>query len=268
MLAKKKLFAKTCCLLLLFIAGCTSKKSSTLFSRLDPDVSGIHFRNDIRDTDSTNSIINEFGYMGGGVGVGDFNNDGLKDLVFTANQVSSRLYINKGENKFEDVTEKAGFATRVWATGVSIVDINHDGYDDIYVCTFGKNLLQRSRNLLFINQQNLTFKEQAAEYGLADTSYSSQAVFFDYDRDGDLDMYLANYSFNNSNVNANNIVARDLTGNSPANDRLYRNDGDKAGAGHPIFTDASFEAGIKEDGYGLGVSVSDLNGDGWPDLYV
>lgn len=266
--AKTILFLKTCFLLLLFIAGCTSKQKNTLFSKLEPSASGIHFRNDIQDTDSTNSLINEFGYMGGGVGVGDFNNDGLKDLVFTANQVSSQIYINKGENRFEDITEKAGFKTDVWATGVSIVDVNNDGYDDIYVCTFGKNLSQRSKNLLFVNQQNLTFKEQASDYGLADTGYSSQAVFLDYDRDGDLDMYLANYSFNNSNVSANNILPRDRSGNSIANDRLYRNDGNSAGSGHPYFIDVTLAAGIKDDGYGLGVSVSDFNNDGWPDIYV
>ncbi|MBB1286894.1 VCBS repeat-containing protein [Flavisolibacter sp. BT320] len=268
MLARTFFSVKICCVLFLLTVACTSKKKDTIFSKLEPSASGIHFRNEIQDTDSTNSIINEFGYMGGGVGVGDFNNDGLKDLVFTANQVSSRIYINKGENKFEDITDKAGFKTDVWATGVSIVDVNNDGYDDIYVCTFGKNLLQRSKNLLFVNQRNLTFKEQAAEYGLADTGYSSQAVFFDYDRDGDLDMYLANYSFNNSNVNANNILPRDRSGNSIANDRLYRNDGDSAVAGHPRFSDVTLTAGIKDDGYGLGVSVSDFNNDGWPDIYV
>lgn len=247
--------------------GCHSKKHG-LFSKLDSSESGIHFSNDVHDTDSTNSLINEFGYMGGGVGIGDFNNDGLKDIVFTANQVSNRIYINKGNNKFEDITENAGLATNVWATGVSIVDINNDGYDDIYICTYGKNLLHRSKNLLFINQHNLTFKEEAQEYGLADTGYSSQAVFFDYDRDGDLDMYLANYSFNNSNTSANYVVPRDRSGHSIANDRLYRNDGDSLHLGHPVFTDVSLQAGIKEDGYGLGVTVSDFNNDGWPDIYV
>src|SRR5215203_6901245 len=257
-----------CFFVLVITIGSCGPKKNKLFSKLPSSESGIHFSNDIHDTDSTNSLINEFGYMGGGVGIGDFNNDGLKDIVFTANQVSSRIYINKRNNKFEDITEKAGLLTNVWATGVSIVDINNDGYDDIYICTYGKNLLHRSKNMLFINQHNLTFKEEGEQYGLADTGYSSQAVFFDYDRDGDLDMYLANYSFNNSNVSANYIVPRDRSGKSSANDRLYRNDGDSLHLGHPVFSDVSLQAGIKEDGYGLGVSVSDFNNDGWPDVHV
>ncbi|MEI9944601.1 MAG: VCBS repeat-containing protein [Chitinophagaceae bacterium] len=220
----------------------------------------------LRDTDSTYSFINEFGYMGGGVGIGDFNNDGLKDIYFSGNQVSSGLYINKGEHKFEDVTKKAGVETNVWATGISIVDINNDGYDDIYVCVFGKDLKKRAKNLLFINQHDLTFRESAVEYGLADTSYSTQAAFFDYDKDGDLDMYLANYLL--ADRNANTIYPRDRSGFSTANDRLYRNEGDSANRGHPWFKDVTIAAGIKEDGYGLGLSVSDLNNDGWPDVYV
>lgn len=265
---QKMLFLRGCFFLLgVIFCGCRQKKA-LLFSRLDAAESGINFRNDIHDTDSTNSIINEFGYMGGGVGIGDFNNDGLKDLVFTANQSSCRLYVNEGNNRFKDISEKAGFITNVWATGVSIADVNNDGYDDIYICTYGKNLLSRSGNLLFINQHNLTFKEEAVSYGLADTSYSSQAAFFDYDRDGDLDLYLANYSFNNSNTSANNIVTRDTSGRSIANDRLYRNDGDSQQSGHPHFTDVSRQAGIREDGFGLGVSISDFNNDGWPDVYV
>lgn len=264
----KDIITRICVFVLVItFTGCKAKRN-TLFSKLSSSESGVHFNNEIHDTDSTNSLINEFGYMGGGVGIGDFNNDGLKDIVFTANQASCRIYINKGNNKFEDITEKAGLTTSVWATGVSIVDINNDGYDDIYICTYGKNLLHRSKNLLFINQQNLTFKEEATDYGLADTGYSSQAVFFDYDRDGDLDMYLANYLFNNSNMSANYVVPRDRSGKSLANDRLYRNDGDSLHPGHPVFTDVSLSAGIKEDGYGLGVTVSDFNNDGWPDIYV
>ncbi len=204
--------------------------------------------------------------MGGGVGIGDFNHDGKKDIFFSGNQVSCRLYINKGNNDFEDITEKAGIHTDSWCTGVSIVDINNDGYDDIYVCVFGKNLLQRSKNLLFINQHDLTFKEEAEAYGLADTGYSTQAVFFDYDKDGDLDMYLTNYLLSAKNANA--IYPRDRSGHSPANDKLYRNDGDPAHTGHPVFKDVSMQAGIKEDGYGLGVVSGDFNGDGWPDIYV
>src|SRR4051812_112280 len=249
-----------------FLSGCASKAKEHLFTKLESAYSGIHFRNEIHDSDSSYSFINEFGYMGGGVGIGDFNNDGLKDIFFSGNQVSCQLYINKGDNKFENLTEKAGVTTTVWATGVSIVDINNDGYDDIYVCAFGKDLVNRASNLLLINQHNLTFKEEAKEYGLADMGFSTQAAFFDYDKDGDLDMYLANYLLNSNNANA--IVPRDRSGRSPANDKLYRNDGDAAGSGHPVFTDVTMQAGIKEDGYGLGLSVSDFNGDGWPDVYV
>src|SRR5687768_5037916 len=231
---------------LVFLVACTTDKKESLFRSLSSTTTNIHFINQVNETDSTHSFINEFGYMGGGVGIGDFNNDGLKDIYFTGNQVSSKLYLNKGENRFEDITAKAGCGTNGWATGVSIVDINNDGYDDIYVCVFGKNLLQRAANLLYINQHDLTFEESASEYGLADTSYSTQAVFFDYDKDGDLDMYLANYLLNAGN--ANNIVPRDRSGRSPANDKLYRNNGDSANAGHPVFSDVSAQAGIKEDG--------------------
>ena len=251
---------------IIFLTSCVHTQKDKLFTQLSPAESGIYFSNDIHDSDSTRSFINEFGYMGGGVGIGDFNNDGLKDIFFTANQVSSRLYINKGNNHFEDITEKAGISTSVWATGVSIADINNDGYDDIYICVFGKDLLHRAKNLLFINQHDLSFKENGASYGLADSSYSTQAAFLDYDKDGDLDMFLANYLLNAANTNT--IIPRDRSGRSPANDRLYRNDGDSAGRGHPVFSDVTLAANIKEDGYGLGVSVSDFNNDGWPDIYV
>jgi len=248
------------------LIACKHKTNNTLFTQLSPEESGIYFSNDIHDNDSSKSFINEFGYMGGGVGIGDFDNDGLKDIFFSANQVSSQLYINKGNNKFQEITKDAGVSTSVWATGVSIVDINNDGYDDIYVCVYGKTLIERAKNLLFINQKNLTFLEEAENYGLADTSYSTQAAFFDYDKDGDLDMFLSNYLIGGNN--ANYIIPRDTSGRSVANDRLYRNDGDTLKLGHPFFVDVSIQANIKDDGYGLGLSVSDFNNDGWPDVYV
>lgn len=249
---------------LLLLGACKDKPA--LFTTLPSDQSGIHFINPVSDSTGDQSLISEFSYMGGGVGIGDFNNDGLKDIFFSANQSSSRLYINQGGNRFSDHTQQAGVATQVWATGVSIADVNADGYDDIYVCVYGKDLRHRAPNLLFINQHDLTFKEEAAAYGLADTGYSTQAAFFDYDRDGDLDMYLLNYRLGGNN--ANSIVYKDRRGSSPANDRLYRNDGEPAGRGHPRFTDVSYQAGIREDGYGLGLAVSDFNGDGWPDMYI
>ena len=253
---------------LCFIAfSCKEKKQNALFTSLSSKETGINFSNNIDETKMPGDALNEFAYMGGGVGILDLNNDSFKDIFFCGNQVSSQLYLNKGNNVFEDITKSAGVNTSDWITGVSIVDINSDGYDDIYLCTYGKTLGTHSRNLLFINQHDDTFKEEAAEYGLADTSFSTQAVFLDYDKDGDLDMYLSNYMLNAS-YSANYLFRKNLSGKSPANDRLYRNDGSKNGSEHPVFTDVSMQAGIKEDGYGLGVSVSDFNMDGWPDIYV
>ncbi|MEO5891380.1 MAG: VCBS repeat-containing protein [Ferruginibacter sp.] len=254
-------------LLILGIGSCKQPDQEKLFTQLAASQTGIHFSNDIDEKKFSKEAMNEFGYMGGGVGIGDFNNDGLKDIFFTGNQVSSQLYINKGNNKFDDITAKAGIATDSWATGVSVVDINNDGYDDLYVCTYGKGLDKRARNLLFINQHDLSFKEEAEVYGLADSSYSTQAVFFDYDKDGDLDMFLVNYMLNASYA-ANYIFPKDLSGRSLASDKLYRNEGNANNQGHPVFTDVTRAAGIVDDGFGLGVSVSDLNNDGWPDLYV
>jgi enediyne biosynthesis protein E4 len=249
------------------IVSCNNQKKETLFTSLSASYSGIDFNNTIDEKKFAKETLNEFGYMGGGVGIGDFNNDGLKDIFFGGNQVSSKLYLNKGENKFEDISKQAGIETNVWCTGASVVDINNDGYDDIYVCTYGKSLDMPIHNLLFVNQRNNTFKEEALSYGIGDSCYATQSAFFDYDKDGDLDMFLVNYLLN-ATYSANNIFPKDLSGGSFANDKLYRNDGDKNNIGHPIFTNVTKEAGIVDDGYGLGLSISDFNNDGWPDMYV
>ncbi|GAO42633.1 VCBS repeat-containing protein [Flavihumibacter petaseus] len=251
---------------LALMTACRQHRPATQFLQLSANESGIKFNNQIDESKFEKEALNEFAYMGSGVGIGDFNKDGLKDIFFCGNQVSSRLYLNRGANRFEDITEKAGITTTNWCTGVSIADVNADGWDDIYICNYGKSLSKPAANQLFINQQNGSFKEEAAIYGLADTSFSTQAAFLDYDLDGDLDMYLVNYRFNGPN--ANSIFPKNESGHSPANDKLYRNDGAANGSRQPHFTDVSMEAGIREDGYGLGVSVSDFNGDGWPDIFV
>ena len=171
--------------------------------------------------------------MGGGVGMGDFNNDGLQDIFFTANQTSNKLYINQGNFKFKDITEMAGLTSNQWCTGVSVVDINNDGWQDIYVCVSGPVEPGKRKNLLYINNHNLTFTEMAAAYGLDDSSYSTQAVFLDYDKDGLLDMYLLTHQMQGENINK--VLPKDLSGNSPRNDQLYHNEGINTKTGQPIF---------------------------------
>ncbi|MHA4810605.1 VCBS repeat-containing protein [Flavitalea flava] len=251
-----------------FATACTRpvEKKQFHFTSLPSSQTGIDFENRITENDSLNLFIHEYAYMGGGVGIGDFNRDGLPDIFFTSNQGSSQLYLNKGHLKFENITQKAGVSTKGWCTGVSIVDINHDGWPDIYVCVSGLVPGDRRKNLLFINRHDLTFTEEAEAYNLADTSYSTQAVFFDYDKDGDLDMYLLNHNLKGEKTN--DVRPRIRDGSSLSADRLYRNEGTPEGLNHPVFKNVSREAGILEDGYGLGVVVSDLNGDGYPDIYV
>ena len=244
-----------------------NNQPTTLFTRLDAGTSGIDFSNTITENDSVNLIFDEYAYMGSGVGIGDFNNDGLPDLFFGASQGSCRLYLNLGNHHFRDITKSAGLETTSWCTGISVVDINNDGYPDIYVCVSGNVPGMKRKNLLFINNHDLTFTESAAEYGLADTSYSTQAAFFDFDKDGRLDMYLVNHELHPA-VSQNDIVRPDNSGHSIRSDKLYKNMGILPGTNHPYFKDVSLSAGIKDDGYGLGVVISDFNGDGWPDIYV
>jgi len=253
---------------LLVILSCTRPKDKPglRFTLLSPSATGIAFNNTITESDSLNMFVDEYTYMGGGVGVGDFNRDGLPDLFFAGSQVSSRLYLNKGNCRFKDITAKAGLSTTAWCTGVTVVDINNDGWPDIYVCVSGKVPGARRKNLLFINQHDGTFKEEAAEYGLADTAYSTQAVFFDYDHDGRLDMYLVNHTL--EDPFPNNIRDRKVDTSAVAADKLYHNEGIPAGKDHPVFKDVSKQAGIVEDGDGLGVAIGDFNNDGWPDIYV
>ena len=256
-------------LLPLLMNGCKSNigiADKFHFTLMDAGETNIHFNNKITESDSVNIFANEYMYNGSGVGIGDFNNDGLPDIFFCGSMVSSKLYLNKGNFKFEDITEKAGLQTTEWCTGASVVDINNDGFPDIYVCASHTQEGLKRKNQLFINDGKLHFTDQAAAYGLADTGYATQAAFFDYDKDGDVDMYLLNHRLYSHT--ANNLQPKDTTGNSPAEDRLYRNDGIPPGQSHPVFHDVSSHAGIKEDGYGLGVVITDVNNDNWPDIYV
>ena len=244
--------------------SCTPKKEETLFKIRNGTELGIDFQNTITTNDTFNAVTYEYIYNGSGVGVGDFNNDGLSDLFFGGNQVSSRLYLNTGKLSFRDITRESGLVTDRWVTGVSVVDINSDGYDDIYLCISGKNEGESRRNLLFINQGLKdgvpVFTELSKVYGLDDESYSTMASFFDYDKDGDLDLYLVNNWL--EKFNRNNLRPKRIQGEANSTDRLYRNNGDNT------FTNVSKEAGILIEGYGLGVNISDINDDSWPDVYV
>ena len=248
------------------------RNGSTLFEAISSDHSGIHFNNQIIENDSVNPMDMTNIYNGGGVGIGDFNGDGLPDIYFTGNMVSNKLYLNKGNFVFEDITAEAGVDGQgEWCRGVAVVDINNDGWPDIYVCATIKSDPRQRRNLLYINQgpdKNGVphFKEMAREYGLGDTLYSTMAAFFDYDHDGDLDMYLTvNAIPGHANLNFFRPIVID--GSSPSTGRLYRNDWSDS-LKHPVFTDVSKQAGITVEGFGHAATIADINGDGWPDIYV
>lgn len=259
------------CLSILYLSSCNNR--AALFEKISASHSGIHFNNTITESDSLNpmNVVNI--YNGGGVGIGDFNNDGLQDIFLTGNQVSSKLYLNKGEFAFEDITERAGAeGLGRWARGVSVVDINNDGLMDLYICnTIYKDPLQR-QNILYVNQgidkEGIPhFKDLAAEYGLNINVQSTMGYFFDYDNDGDLDMYLVVNEASSGNQNQFGKRTSKGAVEKESKGRLYRNEYG-ASVNHAVFRDVSLQAGITYDGFGHSASITDINLDGWKDIYV
>lgn len=250
--------------ILFLLFGCSNPGKEKLFTIRHGKELGIDFQNTITTSDTLNALTFEYVYNGSGVGVGDFNNDGLEDLFFGGNQVSGRLYLNQGGLQFKDVTKEAGVSTDRWVTGVSVVDINQDGLLDIFLAVAGKTSPEKMRDLLFINEGIKDgipeFKESAEAFGIADEGYGTMGAFFDYDKDGDPDLYLLTNAL--EKFNRNNLRPKRMNGEASSTDRLYRNNGDNT------FTNVSREAGILIEGYGLGVNICDLNRDGWPDVYT
>ena len=253
---------------------------------MDGADTGILFQNTVKNTEDFNIFSYRNFYNGGGVAIGDVNNDGLPDVFFTANMGANKLYLNQGKGdkswlRFEDITDRAGVADSTrWSAGVVMVDINADGWLDIYVCNAGFQKGVGQENTLYINNHDLTFTERAAEYGLADSGYTTHAAFFDYDLDGDLDVYVLNNSFipvsslNNSNERDRRAADWDVPeAFKGGGDKLYRNDSRPAAEGQPFapkFTDVTEQAGVYSSliGFGLGITVGDVDGDNYPDLYV
>jgi enediyne biosynthesis protein E4 len=249
--------------ILLIISSTQCKKlGEPLFKVINSKDSGIDFINQLTYSDSLSVLEFEYMFNGAGVALVDVNNDDLLDIFFAGNMVSSRLYLNKGNLHFEDITKKAGVNTTGWCYGVSVVDINQDGFQDFYVCKAGSRKTQPKdmKNLFFINNGNGTFTEKAASMNLDDDGYDIQTAFLDYDKDGDLDMYLLKNAF--VNYNRNNARPKQTEGQAPSTGKLFRNEGNLT------FTDVSFQAGIRIEGFGLGIAINDLNNDNYPDIYI
>lgn len=251
-------------LILAFITSCVNKEKKrvkeTNFSKLNSKISKIHFSNNLKETEIFNYFKYTSIYFGGGVSVGDVNNDGLIDVFFIGNQVENKLYLNKGNLIFEDISKSAKIhGDERWYTGATMVDINNDGFLDIYCSVAGKAGVKK--NQLFINNKDNTFTEKAEEYGIAHQGNSIQATFFDFDNDGDLDMYLANYPISHPSTSNMIYKHRMKKVSDKESDKLYRNDNGK-------FIDISEEAGVKNYSLSLGIVASDLNNDGWKDIYV
>ena len=246
--------------LVLFIS-CTSKTELNNLFVLKNN-SGINFSNTLVETEKLNPYTYKNFYNGGGVALGDLNNDGLLDVYFTGNLVENQLYINKGNFKFENITDKAGLICKDnWSSGVSFVDINHDGFLDIYVCQAGPPKEKDRHNKLFINNGDLTFSEQSNKYGLDITGLAVQANFFDFDKDGDLDCYLLNNSIRS--VGNYDLIKNQRESLSENGNKFLRND-------NGVFKDITEEVNIysSEIGFGLGITVSDYNNDTWPDVFI
>ena len=245
----------------ILILSCSRNESlMPRFKLLNTEQSGVSFLNQLTESDSINAYKYLYMYNGAGVGIADFNNDGLQDVFFGGNMVSSKLFINQGNLQFSDVSQDAGIYTNKWVHGVSVVDINNDGFLDIYLSIGGVSIGDQSENMLFVNNGDLTFSEKAREFGLNESRLTTHTAFFDFDKDGDLDAYLINYE-NNPDKDPTAIRRKREDGKSKSSDRLFRND-------EGSFVDVTMDAGIKHEGYGLGVLLNDFNDDGWLDIYV
>ncbi len=247
------------CIIFLLLISCNNHKNA--FKKISPSRSGIEFNNLVTENDTLNYLIFPYMYMGGGVSVGDINNDGLDDIFFTGNLVANKLYLNKGNLKFEDISEKAGAGgNHQWYTGSTMADVNNDGWLDIYVCASAK--YQPEGNLLFINNHDNTFTECAVKYGISDKSSSVQATFFDYNNDGLLDLYVANYPIVPVSMGAKYYHDKMIANKYEESGHLYRNNGNNT------FTDVTKEAGVQNFGMSIGLVAMDFNNDGWKDLYI
>jgi hypothetical protein len=255
---KNSIYVLAC--LFLLISCSNNESQEKIFNMLDHSDTGIDFSNNLTETDSLNYFTYSYIYMGGGVATGDINNDGLIDIFFTGNQVSNKLYLNKGNLKFEDITKKAGVGgDSRWYTGVTMADVNGDGFLDIYCSVAGK--FGPKNNELYMNNGNGTFTEKAKEYGIDDIGSSVQGTFFDYDKDGDLDLFVANYP--PTNFNSQTFAYVQMMKNVKDNEsgHLYRNDGNH-------FANVTDTAGVKNYGLSLSATIGDINNDSWPDIYV
>ena len=260
---KQNIFSAKVILTLLIFSGCSSS-ADNLFTLMSSGKTGVNFKNLLGETEQFNILNYGYLYNGGGVAIGDINNDGLADIYFTGNMVGSRLYLNKGGLEFDEIAESAGvFAAGLWNTGTTMADVNGDGFLDIYVSRSAAKNSEKRRNQLFINNGDLTFTEMGKAYGVDDSGYSTQGAFFDYDNDGDLDLYVMNHSTQEYAGLGKISKHHKKQKNTSFSDKLLRNDNGK-------FVDVSDKAGLTSNilGFGLGIGISDLNNDNWLDIYI